>query len=213
MSRVQLYGASYSVYTRIVRLVLEACAIPYDLEEVDIFAKDNLPPDYLQRHPFSKIPALQHGELRLFETDAIAQYLIEIFDGRALLPADPTPRARCLQLMRIADNYAYPRLVWGVFVAEQEQKTKLQGDALLEAHHVLRVLEGLLEGPCFMGDDPTLADFWIVPMIAYLRQAPSGPELMSDCPKLKAWFDGLAQHPAVRATRFSQETEEDGKTD
>ncbi len=205
MSRVQLYGARYSVYTRIVRLVLEDCAIPYDFTELDIFAKDDLPTDYLDRHPFSKIPALQHGDLQLFETDAIAQYLISAFDGPKLLPADVPQKARCLQIMRIADNYVYPRLVWGVFVEEKNRKSKLQGDELLEAHHVLRVLEGLVKSPYFLGDSPSLADFWVQPMIACLNHAPSGAELLADCPRLTAWFDLLAQHPAVLATRFPQE--------
>ncbi len=207
MSRVQLYGAGYSVYTRIVLLLLEECAIPYDFVEIDIFAKGDLPPDYLRRHPFSKIPALQHGEVSLFESDAIAQYLIATFDQQSLLPEDPAGRARCLQLMRISDNYAYPRLVWGVFVEERERKAKLQGDALLEAHHVLRVLEDLTSSPFLLGVDLTLADFWAFPILAYLRLAPSGPELLADCPKLTAWFEGLAQRPAVLATRFPQELE------
>lgn len=207
MSKVQLFGASYSVYTRIIRLVLEDCAVPYDFAELDIFAKDDLPPDYLQRHPFSKIPALQHGDLQLFETDAIAQYLIAAFDRRDLLPEDTSRRARCLQLMRIADNYVYPRLVWGVFVEEQNRKTKLQGDELLEAHHVLRVLERFVESPYFLGRNLTLADVWVQPMIACLKHAPSGSELMADCPGLSAWFELMAQQPAVLATRFPLELE------
>ena len=50
---VRLYGAEYSVYTRIARLVLEECSVSYSLLEVDIFgAEDELPADYLRRHPF-----------------------------------------------------------------------------------------------------------------------------------------------------------------
>ena len=44
-----------------------------------------------------KIPALEHGELQLFETDAIAQYLITAFGRPDLLPTDATARARCIQ--------------------------------------------------------------------------------------------------------------------
>ena len=38
MDRVTLYGAAYSVYVRIARLVQEEMAVPYDLVEVDVFA-------------------------------------------------------------------------------------------------------------------------------------------------------------------------------
>ena len=59
---VRLYGAEYSVYTRIARLVLEECSVSYSLLEVDIFgAEDELPADYLRRHPFRE----QQRPLRL----------------------------------------------------------------------------------------------------------------------------------------------------
>ena len=91
---------------------------------------------------------------------------------------------------------------------QQEQATQgREGEALLEAHHVLRVLEGLVAGPFLMGQDLTLADLWAFPILAYLKLAPSGPELLADCPKLTDWFDRLAQRPAVLATRFPQELE------
>ena len=59
MNRVTVFGASYSVYVRIVRLVLEEIGVPYQLVEIDIFAKETLPPDYAERHPFGRIPALR----------------------------------------------------------------------------------------------------------------------------------------------------------
>ena len=39
-SAVTLFGAEYSVYTRIVRLALEEKGVSYRLEPVDIFAED-----------------------------------------------------------------------------------------------------------------------------------------------------------------------------
>jgi len=58
MDRVTLFGAAYSVYVRIVRLVLTEIGVPYDLVEIDIFDKAHVSADYLQRHPFGRIPAL-----------------------------------------------------------------------------------------------------------------------------------------------------------
>lgn len=42
--------------------------------QIDIFEKDTVPADYQSKHPFSKLPTLQHGEITLYESDAIAQY-------------------------------------------------------------------------------------------------------------------------------------------
>lgn len=204
MTPLRLHGAPYSVYTRIARLVLAECALSYDFVEMDIFDKENLPADYLKLHPFSKIPALEHGEVRLFETDPIAQYLLAVTGNGTLLCGDPVPRARCLQLMRILDNYAYPKLVWGVWVEERE-RGPLSAEVMSEARKVLSVLESFLEGPYLMGRDLTMADLWALPMITYLGMAPSGPGLLSEHKKLRQWLDFMALRPSVQATRFPAE--------
>ena len=94
MSEVTVFGASYSVYVRIVRLVLEETRIPYELVEVDIFSKDSVPADYASRHPFGRIPAFEHAGFRMFETDAIADYILDRFGDGGLLPEDARHRAR-----------------------------------------------------------------------------------------------------------------------
>ena len=204
MTALRLYGASYSVYTRIARLVLAECALSYDFVELDIFDKKNLPPDYLECHPFSKIPVLEQGAFRLFETDAIAQYLVALAGQERLFPTDPRARARCLQLMRIFDNYAYPKLVWGVYVEEQEQGA-LSAEGRAEAQRVLAVLEDFVQAPALLGERLSLADLWALPMITCFSFAPSAPGLLADCPKLQRWLAKMAQRPSVLATRFPQE--------
>jgi hypothetical protein len=114
--RPRLFGAEYSVYVRIVRLALAEKGTDYELVPVDIFASDGPPQDYLERHPFGRIPAFEYEGFRLYETGAITRYVDDVFDGRRLQPLDPRERARCNQLKSIADNYAYPTLVWGVYV-------------------------------------------------------------------------------------------------
>ena len=121
MNRATVFGAPYSIYVRIVRLVLEEIGVPYDLVEIDIFSKETVPADYADRHPFGRIPAFEHDGFRLFETDAIVGYVVDSFDGGALLPGTARERARMRQVMRIMDNYAYPSWVWGIFVEETER--------------------------------------------------------------------------------------------
>ncbi|TQV81945.1 glutathione S-transferase family protein [Denitrobaculum tricleocarpae] len=204
MTRIRLHGASYSVYTRIARLILAECALSYDFIELDIFDKENLPAGYLELHPFSKIPVLEQGDVRLFETDAIAQYLVALAKQERFLPADPLTRARCLQLMRILDNYAYPKLVWGIWVEDQE-RGPLSAEAIAEARNVLRVLESFDAGAYLSGHDLTLADIWALPMITYLQMTPRGSVMLSECSKLSRWFGTMGQRASVQATRFPAE--------
>jgi glutathione S-transferase len=207
MSQVTVFGASYSVYVRIVRLVLEETRTPYELVEIDIFAKDSVPPDYAGRHPFGRIPALEHDGFRLFETDAIAGYILERFGDGGLLPADVAHRARMRQIMRIMDNYAYPWLVWGVFVEEMERNRlgQLTAEELDRGRKCLTVLSELAGDEYLAGTQLSLADLWALPMLAYLDLAPAGHRLLQEAPKLSAWLARMQLRPAAVATRFAAE--------
>jgi glutathione S-transferase len=207
MSQVTVFGASYSVYVRIVRLVLEETRTPYELVEIDIFAKDSLPADYADRHPFGRIPAFEHDGFRLFETDAIAGYILERFGDGGLLPADVAQRARMRQIMRIMDNYAYPWLVWGVFVEEMERNRlgRLAAEELGRAGKCLAVVSELAGDEYMAGTQLSLADLWALPMLTYLDLAPTGRKLLQDAPKLSAWLARMRSRPAAIATRFAAE--------
>jgi len=207
MSQVTVFGASYSVYVRIVRLVLEETRTPYELVEIDIFAKDSVPPDYAGRHPFGRIPAFEHDGFRLFETDAIAGYILERFGDGGLLPVDVVHRARMRQIMRIMDNYAYPWLVWGVYVEEMERDRlgRLAAEELERAGKCLTVLSELAGDEYMAGTQLSLADLWALPMLAYLDLAPAGHRLLQEAPKLSAWLARMRRRPAAVATRFAAE--------
>ncbi|HEX6120178.1 MAG TPA: glutathione S-transferase family protein [Dongiaceae bacterium] len=202
-----LFGATYSVYVRIVRLVLEETGIPYELAEVDIFNPDKVPSDYEERHPFCRIPAIEHDGFRLFETDAIVAYLLDRFGDHGLLPDDIRARARMRQSMRIADNYAYRALVWGIYVEEMERGRlgRLTPDELASTAKCLRVLDDLSTPDFLAGARLTLADLWLQPMLAYLALAPAGRGLLRGAPKLSAWLARMQQRRAVIATRFPAE--------
>ena len=76
---VELIGYRYSVYLRIVRVVLAEKGVAFAHVEVDPFAG---PPDwYLALHPFGRVPTLRHGDFVLYETSAIARYVDAAFAG------------------------------------------------------------------------------------------------------------------------------------
>lgn len=186
-----LYGLEISVYVRIARLVALEKGVALALETVDPFAEGGPPDWYLAMQPFGKIPALRHGELTLYETQAIARYLDEAFDGPALQPADPVRRARMTQVAGIVDSYAYRPMVWGLFVASRERPADPAafGAALRAAERALEALEALAEGPWLLGDALSLADMHLAPVVRYLVEVPQGRTLLAAAPTLTAWWD------------------------
>jgi glutathione S-transferase len=204
-----LFGAPYSVYVRIVRLVLAEKAVPYRLEEVDVFAPGGAPQGYLGRHPFGRIPAFEHDGFRLYETGAISRYVDAVFAGPALQPAEPRRRARMDQIIGILDSYAYRTLVWDIFV--ERVRAPAQGRpadeariaaALPKAATCLAALEDLMAGAPFLaGPAPTLADLHAAPIFAYFRMAAEGADLLARHAGLDAWWQRIAARPSMAATR------------
>jgi glutathione S-transferase len=205
---IRLFGARYSVYTRIAQLVLLEADVAYVLEEIDIFRPDSVPADYAGRHPFGKIPAVEHNGLRLYETDAIAAYATQLTPaGRALVPTAPAAEARMRQIMRVLDNYAYPACVWGVYVPEHEGTAPggVDSETAERADRVLDALGALAGAPYLQSTTPTLADLWALAMLAYLPTVPTGARLIAARPWLPRWLDLMNARASVSETRFPAE--------
>ncbi|QND59959.1 glutathione S-transferase family protein [Mesorhizobium huakuii] len=203
MAKPVVYGADYSVYVRIVRLVLAEKGVDYELVPVDVFAAEGIPAWYFEHHPFGRIPAFEHDGFRLFETSAIARYVDEAFDGPALLPVDLRARATMNQIIGMLDAYAYRSMVWDVAVERLEKEVPdeaLIGNGLRQAETVLKVLTALkAPGPWLLGDQLTLADLHAAPIIAYFLKVSDGQRLMAAFADIQAWWDRLAKRPSLAA--------------
>jgi len=210
MSDLRLLGLRISVYTRIARLALEEKGIPYQLDEVDIFADSGPPADYLALNPFGTIPSLRHGELVLYETAAITRYLDETFPPLHLQPSAPAARARMNQIISVLDNHGYRAMVWDVFVQRSsvpadggEADEELIASALPGIGTLLRQLDQWRGEQRFLaGETLTLADLHFYPMLHYFIETPEGAALLDDFPRLQQWLHDMQNRDSVRATGF-----------
>jgi glutathione S-transferase len=73
------YSPIDTAYSWIARLVLAEKDVDHTYVEVNPFATD-LPPDYLARNPFRRVPTLMHDDFVLVETAAITRYLDEALE-------------------------------------------------------------------------------------------------------------------------------------
>lgn len=205
MTAPLLYGADYSVYVRIARLVLIEKGVAHDRRTIDIFSPSEVPDLYKILHPFGKIPALDHDGFVLFETSAITRYVDEAFDGPPLQPVDARRRAVMNQVIGIADSYLYSDFVWGIYVECVEKpargdivdRERLAG-AVSRASHALDVVAGFVrEAPWMAGSDISLADFHLAPMFDYLLKTPPGQELLPKYPRLAAWWQAISDRASM----------------
>jgi len=203
---LELYGFAPSVYVRSVRLALEEKRLPYTLHEVDPF-QDGGPPDwYLAMQPFGKIPVLRDGAFELFECDAILRYLEAAYPEHPLTPPEPQRVARMTQAMRIMDSYAYPAMVWTVFItlARGHERGRLSLDqGLAQSRRILETLDGLMpEGAAFLvGDALTLADTHALPMMVAFAAVEPGAAMIAEFPRIAAWFERMRARPSAATTQ------------
>lgn len=208
-----LFGLERSVYTRIARLALEEKGVPYALHEVEIFGPGGVPEEHFKRHPFGRIPVLQHGDLSLYETSAITRYVDEAFPGPALQPRNPAQRARMNQVIGLLDAYAYRPMVWGVFV--QRVRIPLNGGApneaeiassLQSAATCLGALDTLLgAAPFLAGEHLCLADLHAFPMLRYFCLAPEGCAALKSHGALLRWYESMLTRSSVSRTTTKYE--------
>ena len=62
---------------------------------------------HVSRHPFGRVPVLEHDGYMLYETQAILRYLDRVLPDPALTPADPKAAGRMDQVMNICDWYLF----------------------------------------------------------------------------------------------------------
>ena len=191
MAEVSLYGIGVSNFVRTCRLTLEEKGVSYEVVETMPHAKDQL-----QRNPFGKIPALIHGDVTIFETAAICQYVDAAFDGPALSPADPVGRAHMHQwISAYADYFDQPMvrhiIIERVLVPRRGGKTD---EAKVAA--AAELLDGRLEildtalgrSDYFAGANYSIADMTFLPPVGFFAQMPEA-RLMEGRDNLKAWLD------------------------
>ena len=208
MSDVTLTGYHLSVYTWAARMALAAKGVRFGTREIDPFEPENR--EAMRKlHPFGKVPVLEHDGFRVYETQAIMDYVDGAFDGPALTPVTPKHRARMRQVMGIVDSYVFQPLVLGVFVHRVYRP--LVGESVDEAAiaagletagPVLDALEEIAaEEQTLVPGRLCLDTCLLWPMLGYFRMAPEGAEMMSARPALAAWAAWAERCDAARESR------------
>lgn len=166
-------------------------------------------------NPTGKVPVLVHGDLVVWDTLAIAEYLVEKFPSLALWPADPAQRARARSVT--AEMHSGFGALRNHFPMNIEASLPEVGARILAQEPTVRAdlarLEqmwtGLLAqhgGPFLFGTRFTIPDAFFAPVCTRLRtyRPPLSPpvaayvETMHRQPGMQAWVaDALAEHDFI----------------
>ena len=207
MGQIRLFSARACPFAHRTRLVLTHKQTPFELVEIDL---KNKPAWFdAKLSGYGKVPALEHGEVRLWESAIVNEYLDEVFPTPALLPKDPGARA----IARIWIDFANTRFAPAWTKLLHARTTPDAEQATSELAKTLSVLErsGFAayggEGPYFFGAEPSLVDFALYPWferwpgLAHYRGFPVPAELT----RLQRYREAFAQLPAAREHANSAE--------
>ena len=101
----------YAPNTRAVRIVwlFGELGLPYDLERFKLGDAAMCAPEYLKVHPMGRVPALQDGDVTLFESGAIVQYVLAKYGNGRLVPDVSSPDfPTYLQWLHYAEGMIMP---------------------------------------------------------------------------------------------------------
>lgn len=220
---IHLYGMSSPNVLKIT-ILLEECALPYELHHVNVFAGQQFEPAFLRLSPNNKVPVIVDEEgpggkpFSVFESGAILLYLARKM-GCSLLPDDPAGRSLVEQWLVLQIASIGPMFGQCVhFLRHAPQHTEQGADYARqryssEVKRLFAVLERRLTCCEFLaGADYSLADVATFPWIrTATRMFPwlagsTGPQsasssseaALSRYPALCSWFSRLAARPAVQ---------------
>jgi glutathione S-transferase len=166
-----------------VRWALEEAGLPY--QERLIGPEDQGTEAYRALQPFGQIPAIEIGNLPLFESGAIVLHIAE--QSEALMPRDPAGRARVTCWAFAALNSIEPRVSAlaeiDVFNADAEW-AKLRRPAVEQALMArLTALAARFNGRDYLEDRFTAADILMTTVLRVLRHT----DLLAQFPALEAY--------------------------
>lgn len=104
-----VHSLSGSPYAWRLLLSIEHAGVPHEIKPVQAGKGEHKSEAYLALNPRGKIPVFTDGDLALYETAAVVEYIEDRYtDGLRLFPKDAAARARVRRLICEVDQYWAP---------------------------------------------------------------------------------------------------------
>jgi glutathione S-transferase len=109
MAEFVLHNAPQSTCSQRVRFVLNAKGLPFEEVKLDLFAGDQLKPEYLKINPNGVVPTLLHNGEPIVDSAVVMEYLDELYpETEPLRPKALIDIAHVRSLLRFIDEVPTP---------------------------------------------------------------------------------------------------------
>jgi glutathione S-transferase len=189
---LSMFGAKAQIAALEKGLDVELVMVPFDFNT--LYTPKH--PEVLRINPKRQVPVLVHGDLELFDSTQIFEYLEDLKPSPALWPAGPQARARARLLEHLSDEVYFPHIV-KLMGLQQNLQDPAAVAAIEAAARFYETMEQRLAGNPWLAGDYSYAD--IAFYMAQLFGARQGAPMTDATPQLQAWRARMTDRPAVRA--------------
>jgi glutathione S-transferase len=200
--RMKLYFAPNSRAVRIAWL-LEELGLEYEVEKYSVGDRALRTPEYYKIHPMGRIPVLEDGETRIYESGAIIQYLLARHGNGKFAPVVDDPSfPEYLQWLHYAEGSIMGQvniLVVETILLPPEKRNDVNVNRALKLLRVaLGNVDQRLQDREYLTGTFSGAD--IMTGHACFGAMKAGAEI-EDFKQLKAYIDRLLERPALKKAR------------
>ena len=194
---MKLYSGPLSMFGAKAEIALAEKGIDFDLVMVPFEMKTLYQPKHpevARINPKQQVPVLVDGDLEIFDSTQIFEYLETIRPEPALWPVEPKAKARARLLEMQADEVYFPPIV-RLLGLQGTPDDPAAVDARAAAARFHDALEAALGERLWLAGDFGYADiaFYMAQLFGARMTAP-----MTDAhPRLQAWRDRMSDRPAV----------------
>jgi glutathione S-transferase/RNA polymerase-associated protein len=197
---LRLYEHPLSAYAMKVKMALNAKGLPFEALVPEGMSQGKAAGEFLDANPRAEVPTLIDGDVRVFDSTIILEYLEDKWPEPKLLPDSPAERARVRMIEDLMDTQYEPNN-WGTMEVirfrrasgELADRLVTFGRVNIERHQ--QWLDRQLEGRrWFNGTSFGWGDIAVAP---YLNRSAGYGYFPKPGSRLAEWFDRVNREPAV----------------
>ncbi|MDE1172507.1 MAG: glutathione S-transferase family protein [Parvibaculaceae bacterium] len=201
---VTLYEHPLSPYAQKCKIALREKGVEFELKQPGAIGSGVTGPnEFMAANPRGEVPAFIDGDVRIFDSTIILEYIEDKWPTPALLPATPAERARVRMIEEVCDTH-YEAINWGLSEltwfrrATGTLEQSLRGQAATQIRKIHGWLERQLgESDWFNGARFGWGDLCVIPYVAGSIGHGNPPARDS---ALGRWADRARAVPSVAST-------------
>jgi glutathione S-transferase len=188
---LSMFGAKAQIAALEKGLDFELVMVPFDMQRL----YEPKHPEVARINPKRQVPVLIQGDVEIFDSTQIFEYLEDLKPSPALWPTAPAARARARLLELKSDEVYFPHIIklMGLQDTPQDPAAVAVRSA---AARFYEEMESLMADREFLAGTYSYAD--IAFYMAQLFGVRMGAPLTEAAPGLRQWRDRMTARPAVR---------------